>query len=933
MKDKLFNFLKGIYKKMPINYKTKTKLKGAFYRVFGFLFKNTTSYRVWTAANMKTQRNDVIKPDEAQITKYHCVMKVAVQLHLYYIDLLEEFAGYFNNIPFEFDLMVSIADKKQREYVKQSFEKVKHVSNVYVEVVGNRGRDVAPLLCTFGSRIRNYDIICHIHSKKSLYTGGEQTGWRQYLLDGLMGSEETVRSNLYLLEKGEKVGMIYPETFVHLPYCGHTWLQNKGSRDELLHRIGVEAVSDRIYIDYPLGTMFWARVDAIKQFFDADIKTEEFPKEAGQTDGTIAHAFERCLGFVCQYNGFNMLILDEKEKTYAYNYGMKNLSQYFIKSYDNLKAEMSSYDIVSFDIFDTLISRKISDHHAIQRLVELKTDVLYGEKSDFFSLRNEAENSIRNRFPDKDCDIDDIYAELVKISGWSRQKAEKVKNIEIETELSLVAPKSDMIEVLKYAGRLPDKKVCLISDMQLRRTDIEMMLQKCGVDKSDYDELLLSSEMNLRKDNGTMWQYFSEANRDKKCIHIGDNEVSDVQIPGDYEVANYHVMCNKALFQLSNLGKAMGEFENKRAADSVSIGLILNALFSEPFKYNASGLNVRLSDARLTGYCFFGPVVLDYLLWLVEEAKQLNAKKILFFAREGYIFKRVFDALQESCGEDKTEGEYLYVSRRALTFAAIRDYADLENPLDIYYEGKLDNLLRKRFGIELSEVPDEDIKLPDNKKRVLAFLEPYKDRILMEATEERKNYMAYLNRVLSGTGEKERVVVSDIGYSGSIQYFLSIISKRTYDGRYMATDEKKKPLEIEGNTIQGYYIDGDAEQEISKSNIHRYHLLFESVLIARDGQLVKMDENVNPVFEEEENPLYDSVISEIHEGIVEYARDYAELMGTALWKERPGKEISERMTYAMINADVIGDNVANSLLVDDKYCSGEVRKVLEHYRK
>ncbi len=644
MKDKLFSLFKSVYKKLPVNYKTKNKLKGVFYKVFGFLFKNTTSYRAWRLLSIKVPRDNEVKADINEVRGYKVNGKIAVQLHLYYLDLLEEFADYFNNIPYKFDLMVSVKDKKDIEYVKSEFEKVKNVENVYVEMACNRGRDVAPLVSMFGSRIKEYDYIIHVHSKKSLFTGGEQTEWRRYLLEGLMGSEEIVKSNFYMLDNGKNVGMVYPETFHVILYPGHTWQKNRYSRDELLERIGVKTKHDKIYLDYPVGTMFLAKVDAIRQFFEADIKVEEFPEEAGQTDGTIAHAFERCLGVVCRYNGYNILILDEKEKTYAYNCGAKNLKQYMIKSYRHMQKEILAHDIISFDIFDTLFSRKISDHHAIQKLVELKVDKIYNEKSNFEENRIKAEDIYRDNNPDTDADIDDIYSEFVKVTGWDEEKVNKVKELEIATEYELVEPKEELVQMLKELKHKYGKKIFLISDMQLRRTDIEKMLEKCGVSRDDYDEFLLSSEMNKRKDRGDMWEYFSKRYHGQKCIHIGDNELSDVQRPGDYKIDDYHVMSNKALFQISDIGRTVGSVDDKRAADSVELGLVLNSLFSEPFRYNNDMLKVKLTDGYEYGYNFFGPLVLNTVLNLADSALSDDTKTIAF-AGEDDIFKRAFELI------------------------------------------------------------------------------------------------------------------------------------------------------------------------------------------------------------------------------------------------------------------------------------------------
>ena len=930
MQKKIFGLLKAVYKKLPINYKTKNKLKGIFYRIFGFLFKNTTSYRVWNSINYKEKVQTTVSVSQEEAEKYQCEKKIAVHLHLYYIDLLEEFIKYFNNIPFPFDLFVSVTDKDAVSYVKAQLEQIKCVNLVYIEVVNNRGRDVAPFVVTFASRILNYDYICHVHSKKSLFTGGEQSEWRGYLLDGLMGSVLTVKRNLYLLEKGEKVGLLYPETFSKMPYIAHTWLQNRVSRNELLERIHVLAKSSDIYIDYPLGTMFWARVDAIRQFFEAKMKLEEFQKEEGQTDGTIAHAFERCLSIVCKYNGYNLLVFDLEDNTYSYNYGRKNLNQYTIKNYEAMKEELAGYDVVSFDIFDTLISRRISEPEFILDLTELKINHRFGEKSDFKLKRLQAELQIRNKFPDNDCDIDQIYDELKKITKWKDDKLEFAKKIEVNIEIQISAPKKEVIKVLKDVAKRSKKEVNLISDMHLGKKEITEILEKNGI--YDYQSLYLSSEQNKRKDNGSMWEFYSELYKNSELIHIGDNETSDVQIPGDYEIKNFHLMSNKALFQLSNIGKALGNIEPKRASDSIELGLILHKLFSNPLRYNQDHFNVLLKSACEFGYSFMGPVVLNYILWLMQKAKEESASVIFFCAREGYILKQIFEIVSSHLSERKVQGKYLYVSRRALSVAAIEEEKDIEGPLDIFYEGKLQDLIKSRFGLDLEDIPNEDIKLPDNKGKVFKLLQPYRQEIIKNAEKERKNYLEYFSRQMEECTD-ERMILSDIGYSGTIQYYLSKISGYTFEGCYFATDNRKKPLLLSGNGIEGYYIDNDAEQQISESNIHKYHLLLESILIAPDGQLVYIDEKCRPVFDENSNPLYNEVIQEIHKGIAAYANDYADIMQEVILDELPDKELPEKLIQAVVKEDILDKEIADSIRIDDKYCSGKILNAIDYYKK
>lgn len=926
MSGKAFNFAKKIYKKLPFNYKTKDKMKAVFYKCFSFVLKDTASYKAWNIKNDKVVRLGKIQIEDKELNGFECSKKIAIQLHLFYIDLADEFFEYFSNIPYKFDLLVSIIDKSKEDYVYSKFEKLSRVNKVIVKTVKNRGRDVAPLLSGFGEEVLNYDIICHVHSKKSLYTGGEQTLWRRYLLSSLFGSEKIVKEHLYVLEKGDNVGIVYPETFYALPYTGHTWLKNKASRDELMSRIGVYEKSDQIYFDYPMGTMFWAKVEALKQFFDAKIKLEEFPEEKGQVDGTIAHAFERCVTGVVKHNSYNIAIYSDKTDDYVYNNGLKNMNQYFIKSYDGIINEAKNYDVVTFDIFDTIFLRKVAKPQDVLLYTQSKINGKYGKDFSYIEYRTKAEELSRRKNAGKDINIDDIYIEFGQLCK-DKQLTCEIKKIEIEAEKSLIVPEEKMIDVLNYIHDTLGKKVLLISDMHLTKDIIEDMLSKCV--KVNYDELYVSCETNMRKDNGEMWKWLRGEYGDSKILHIGDNELSDVHIPMEYDISNYHIMSSLALFQNTNIGQTCKITSYDNLASGVMLGLVLNKSFSDKYRYNDSKFIVCIDDFYELGYSFIAPAILEYMIWLIKETKSVGADKIMLFAREGYILKEAFDVIKKKCEKvSDINAEYLCVSRRALSYASLRTKEDIEEVLGIYYLGKMKDLIYNRFGLEIKNLKDEEIRLPGDDLKVMKHLEPYIDIILNDAAKKRNDYLEYYRSIASDN----KMVISDIGYSGTIQYFLSKVTKDVYYGRYFATDEAKKPLKIEGNDIIGLFSDGVANKYASDSAIHRYDLLFESIMIAPVGQLLYV-ENGNMVYTEENNPLFTDGVRASHKGILDFISDYMDIMGDKAMEELPDKNIPDSLIRGLIENKCIGNNIAKELLFEDKYCGNVKNNLMEEYFK
>lgn len=58
---------------------------------------------------------------------------------------------------------------------------------------------MAPFYVLFAKDLLKYECVLHIHSKKSLYTGGEKANWRHEALDGVLKSEDMVKEALRLM--------------------------------------------------------------------------------------------------------------------------------------------------------------------------------------------------------------------------------------------------------------------------------------------------------------------------------------------------------------------------------------------------------------------------------------------------------------------------------------------------------------------------------------------------------------------------------------------------------------------------------------------------------------------------------------------------------------------------------------------------------------
>lgn len=219
--------------------------------------------------------------------------KIAVHIHIFYIDLLNELIIYLNNIPVLFDLFISIPENVQcntRE-LNQVLADIKNVNVIDIQITPNVGRDIAPLLCTFGNKLKQYDYFAHLHTKKTL-EDITLKDWREHILSHIMGSPAIVTQILNSISNN--TGMVAPPDYSSC-WDVSGWSSNLKTAQDIINKSSLNINLEKEYpvISFPQGTMFWARTDFLKNFFELPLKYQDFPKEPIARDGTKAHALER----------------------------------------------------------------------------------------------------------------------------------------------------------------------------------------------------------------------------------------------------------------------------------------------------------------------------------------------------------------------------------------------------------------------------------------------------------------------------------------------------------------------------------------------------------------------------------------------------------------------------------------------------------------
>ncbi len=305
----------------------------------------------------------------------------------------------------------------------------------------------------------------------------------------------------------------------------------------------------------------------------------------------------------------------------------------FLKSLDG-------YDVVSFDIFDTLIFRSLA----------LPTDVFYfiGEKlgiMDFKNIRAWAEWDARVKNSQKtghmEIGLADIWENLEEDVGCD---AALGMELEKEAELAFCYANPFMKEVwqeLQKAGR----RIIVVSDMYLPSDFLLEMLEKNGF--TGMEKLYVSCEYGKSKADGKLFKLVKKELGKVSVVHVGDNPHSDgvmAKKTGFASVIYPNINHNILLYRPFDM--------------SYLVGSAYRALVSAHLYNGSSSYGIEYEY----GYLYGGLFVLGYCQFIHEYVQKHGTDRILFLSRDGDILRQVYSLLYP---DEKTE--YVYWSRKAAT--------------------------------------------------------------------------------------------------------------------------------------------------------------------------------------------------------------------------------------------------------------------------
>ncbi|MEE1918360.1 MULTISPECIES: rhamnan synthesis F family protein [Pseudomonas] len=931
LRARVLNQIKPLYWAIPPKYRNPVLNWG--YRNLSFVFRGSPHYEMWkngSQPHIEAVDNTLITLDGI-LPAEQVEGTIAIHLHMYYDDLAPEFAGYLKNMPFTYDLYVSVKDTEGEQACRAAFEHLENCKAQTFQVVDNRGRDIAPMFCTFGEALRRYDYIAHLHSKKSLYNAGATEGWRQYLAGNLLGSTVTIR-RIFTLLSGDK-GIVYPQNFKSVPSQANTWLANKGMGSAWCARLGIAPVPQG-YFDFPAGSMFWARGDALRPLFNAGITINDFIEEAGQTDGTFAHCLERLLVLSARKQGLQPGIIQDTENP---TWSSWRLDQSVGRPFNWMVEQFSNPVIkcIGFDIFDTLLMRPLIDAETTKRIVAASLpENLAGLFSEY---RVVAEGEARKQ-KGKDVDLDDIYKVFQQLSKLPDQDVQAIRKLEEHTEYKSLSARSGGVELFE-AAKASGKPVVLISDMFLPKALIIRALNANGV--HGWTEFYLSNEVGLRKDTGQLYDHVLQAYglQPAEFIMVGDNERSDLQIPCDKGCVGLHILRPTELARgTPRLRSIVERYEFAHDLDAeLTLGLLFKQNFPAVVYPNLNPGSLFHATPYNIGYSLVGPMLTGMAQWLIDNARRDGVEQLHFLAREGQLMKAVYDVWAQGVADAPTS-KYLVVSRRTCSVPLLETLDDVFTlGKGDYYLNTAANYLLERFGLELSDTVWSELQTElsigketqvEVRNGNLVALEPLLTKlaatIFKEAEQERAALALYLKAMGLDTGKN---AVVDVGYGATIQNYLCKLTGQEVNGYYLATDERSIPVAEQHDVIIRGCLMHNVEHSLAAPIMYLRSFELEKLLSSSDGQVVKYTsaDGINVEAHHRELSAQerdgDAFRADLRNGVIQFAKDAVQVRATLLSSFAPSLGASRAIADEFFSKHSTDElKLLGHVMLDDHYC-------------
>lgn len=511
--------------------------------------------------------------------------------------------------------------------------------------------------------------------------------------------------------------------------------------------------------------------------------------------------------------------------------------------------KIDKYDVVSFDVFDTLLVRLVSDPADVFLLTGAKCQKLTGLSSEEFKKRRiEAANQATTADEYNEPTLKDIYKHMNFLSAMTR---ERVMQTEMEIERSVLKANPLILDFYNKCVT-SGKTIIATSDMYLSSSFIKEVLSKSGY--HDIEKVYVSCECKKNKSSGKIYQLIEKemAVPAHRILHIGDSWKSDYAKPKTEGWHSAHIQKIHA------------------QSDSLTDTIIKRSVLFQ----NSDNYFYKL------GYSVLGPILFGFCRWLNEEFESRGISTKLFLSRDGKIMLDAYSILYP----DSVNTNYFHISRKAINVATLWMHPDFNN-LRQYVEDTYSfsiKIFLKRIGLDHVSI-ETDLDLDqeyistdfwNNKKIEQLYNEQIKKIAVSNSRRQYEYFRSYFQSMVKG----QRIAIVDIGWRGSMQNRLEELIEKQTEWKGINVDGFYLGIESNQHNKHGYLYQS-SEQSERKTIIDSGVGLFETLFLAHEGTTIgyrEKDGKILPILDAYEIKDQETIekVELIHTG----ARDFIHAM-------------------------------------------------------
>ena len=537
-------------------------------------------------------------------------------------------------------------------------------------------------------------------------------------------------------------------------------------------------------------------------------------------------------------------------------------------SFMHLAKGMMPYEVISFDVFDTLIFRPFEHPYDLFVLEGEELDIM-----DFCEIRRSAEEEARQnsrlKRGNREVTLEEIYDLVADETGIDPKEGAA---LEFSMECRLCYGNPYMLEVfhiLKEQGKI----LVALSDMYLSAAKMEKLLSCCGYE--GFDEIIVSCDYNCSKRDGGLYDVLKKKYAGRTIVHVGDHPVSDLESARKKGIdARFYQNVNEA-------GRRYRAKDMSYLAESAYRGIVNAWLHSGRRSF---------TPYYEVGFVYTGFYCMGFCQWIARYVREHELEKVLFLAREGDIYQKVF---QEMYPDIPTE--YVLWSRIPVVKTTVRKNRHpyllqiVHHKANALYKSMIGTLLeRTGIGRLKAYLPDyrlkeEEFLTPGNEKVLRELLLDHWDEVCSCYEADDTYIRSYLERKIQNA---KKAAVVDVGWSGNnvlqVKYLVEeaygmdcrihclLAAARNVNDTYMAGMMQRK--RVETYIFSNMYNKGlhDTHQEENKK---LNSFFFEILTQSSTPTFLGFDQQGKFLYDipEVENYRHNR---EIHQGTLDFVKEY-----------------------------------------------------------